>query len=54
MSIAHARNVIEEWPREYNTERSKKSLGGLTPDQYAKQSARRAVTMPEDSRSARY
>ena len=54
MSIAHARNVIEEWRREYNTERSKKSLGGLTPDQYAKQLARRAVTMPEDSRSARY
>ena len=54
MSIAHARTVIEEWRREYNTERPKKSLGGLTPDQYAKQLARRAVTMPEDSRSARY
>ena len=53
-SIAHARPVIEAWRREYNEERPKKSLGGLTPSQYAKQLAIKAVTMPEDSRSARY
>jgi putative transposase len=53
-SIAHARAVIEAWRREYNEERPKMSLGGLTPSQYAKQLAIKAVTMPEDSRSARY
>ena len=36
-SLAHARTVIETWRREYNEERSKRSLGGLTPAQYAKQ-----------------
>ena len=35
-SLAHARAVIETWRREYNDERLKKSLGGLTPAQYAK------------------
>ena len=30
-SLAHARAVIEAWRREYNEERPKKSLGGLTP-----------------------
>ena len=36
-SLAHARVVIEAWRREYNEERPKKSLGGLTPAAYAKQ-----------------
>ena len=36
-SLAHARTVIETWRREYNEERPKRSLGGLTPAQYAKQ-----------------
>lgn len=54
MSITHARTVIEAWRQEYNDERPKKSLGGLTPAQYAKQLAARPSTMPEDSRSARY
>jgi transposase InsO family protein len=53
-SVAHARIVIEGWRQEYNTERPKKSLGGLTPSQYAKQLAGRPITMPEDSRSIRY
>jgi len=39
MSLAHARAVIEEWRQEYNDERPKRSLGGLTPSQYAKQLA---------------
>jgi transposase InsO family protein len=53
-SVAHARIVIEGWRQEYNTERPKKSLGGLTPSQYAKQLAGRPITMPEDSRSIDY
>ena len=53
-SLAHARAVIEAWRREYNEERPKKSLGGLTPTQYAKQLAVKAVTMPDDSKALRY
>lgn len=54
VSLNHARTVIEAWRREYNEERPKKSLGGLTPAQYAKQLAARPSTMPEDSRSPCY
>lgn len=43
-SLAHARVVIEGWRREYNEERPKKALGGLTPSAYAKQLAARAAT----------
>jgi transposase InsO family protein len=39
VSLAHARAVIEAWRREYNEERPKKSLGGLTPSAYAKKLA---------------
>ena len=53
-SLAHARTVIETWRREYNEERPKQSLGGLTPAQYAKQLAIKAVTMPENSNATRY
>lgn len=34
--LLHARAVIERWRREYNEERPKKALGGLTPSAYAK------------------
>jgi putative transposase len=34
-SLPHAQAVIEAWRREYNEERHKKGLGGLTPAQYA-------------------
>lgn len=54
MSLAHARAVIETWRREYNEERPKGSLGGLTPAQFAKQLAIRAVTMPDSSKAHRY
>lgn len=37
--LLHARAVIETWRREYNEERPKKALGGLTPTAYAKQLA---------------
>ena len=53
-SLAHTRTVIETWRREYNDERPKKSLGGITPSQYAKQLAIKVATMPEDSKALRY
>ena len=34
-SVAHAQHIIETWRREYNEERPKKGLGGLTPAVYA-------------------
>lgn len=33
--LLHARTVIETWRREYNEERPKNVLGGLTPEAYA-------------------
>jgi transposase InsO family protein len=54
MSLAHARAVIETWRREYNEERPKESLGGLTPAQFAKRLAIKAVTMPDGSKALRY
>ncbi len=53
-SLEHARVVIESWRREYNEERPKKSLGGLTPAQHAKQLAKKAVTIPDNSKAGRY
>lgn len=35
-SLAHAEVVIEAWRREYNEERPKRGLGGLTPAEYQK------------------
>ena len=34
-SLLQARTLIEQWRREYNEERPKKALGGLTPSAYA-------------------
>ena len=45
VSLAHARAVIEAWRREYNEERPKKSLGGLTPSAYAKKLAGKSATL---------
>lgn len=36
-SVAQAQVIIEAWRREYNEERPKKGLGGLTPAAYARQ-----------------
>jgi len=36
-SLPHAQAIIEAWRREYNEERPKKGLGGLTPAHYARQ-----------------
>ena len=44
-SLAHARALIDAWHREYNEERPKEGLGGLTPAQYAKQLAEKAITL---------
>jgi transposase InsO family protein len=43
-SLAHAQVVIEAWRREYNEERPKKGLGGLTPAAYAKRLIRETST----------
>jgi len=37
LNLAHAQAIIEAWRREYNEERPKKALGGLTPTSYAEQ-----------------
>lgn len=45
VSLAHARALIEAWRREYNEERPKKSLGGLTPSAYARKLADKSATL---------
>ena len=35
-ALAHTQVLIETWRREYNEERPKQGLGGLTPAHYAK------------------
>jgi putative transposase len=45
-SLAHAEVVIEAWRRDYNEERPKKGLGGLTPADYARQLTRGESTVP--------
>jgi transposase InsO family protein len=54
VSLAHARAMIEAWRREYNEQRPKRSLGGLTPAQFAKALAIKATTMPDGSKALRY
>lgn len=39
VSLGHAKTIIEAWHQEYNHERPKKALGGLTPAAYARQLA---------------
>ncbi|MBH0197714.1 MAG: IS3 family transposase [Nitrospira sp.] len=45
LNLAHAQAVIEAWRREYNEERPKKALGGLTPAAYARPLASRSATV---------
>jgi putative transposase len=47
--IAHARAVIGAWKREYNAERPKRTLGGLTPEQYAGQLAQKSDTVTDST-----
>ena len=43
VSLNHAKAVIRAWVKEYNEERPKKTLGGLTPAAYARQLAAKAL-----------
>lgn len=45
LNLAHAQAIIEAWRREYNEERPKKALGGLTPAAYARQLASKSATV---------
>ena len=45
LNLEHAKVLIETWRREYNEERPKKVLGGLTPAAYARQLAERSATV---------
>lgn len=53
-SLRHAQVVIEGWRREYNKERPKKSLGGLTPTAYAKSLTQKSGKLPPDSTAHSY
>ena len=44
-SLAHARAVIEAWRREYNDERPKDVLDGLTPSAYAQHLIKKTITV---------
>ena len=44
-TLLHARTTIERWRREYNDERPKKALGGMTPSDYARRLAAGAVNL---------
>lgn len=50
-SLAHAVMIVEAWRREYNEERPKISLGGLTPAAYAKQLIQSPLNDPQDSKA---
>ena len=49
-SVAHAQVVIETWRREYNEERPKKGLAGLTPAAYAHQLTAKTKTSESNRR----
>jgi putative transposase len=45
LNLTHAQTLIETWRREYNEEKPKKALGGLTPAAYARHLAERSATV---------
>jgi transposase InsO family protein len=53
-SLRQAKAIIDTWRREYNEERPKKSLGGLTPAAYAKTLAQKSVKLTPDSKAYCY
>jgi putative transposase len=53
-SLQHARVIIEAWRREYNEERPKKSLGGMTPAAYAQTLIQKRVKLTPDSKAQCY
>jgi transposase InsO family protein len=54
ITLTHAQVLIEAWRREYNEERPKRILGGLTPTAYARQLAMKPATVTTDSNTNRY
>ena len=46
VTLVQARSVIEAWRHEYNHERPKRVLGGLTPVEYARRLTEKAITIP--------
>lgn len=52
VSLEHGCRIIETWRREYNEERPKKGLGGLTPSAYAMQL--KQMKLATDSNVQRY
>ncbi|ACO73809.1 Probable transposase [Laribacter hongkongensis HLHK9] len=53
-SLRHAQVVIEARWREYNNERPKKGLGGLTPAAYAKSLVEKSGKLVSDSKPRCY
>jgi putative transposase len=53
-SLSHAKVVIEAWRQEYNEERPKKSLGGMTPSAFARQLATKPDILTTDSKTKCY
>ena len=53
-SLRHAKVIIDTWRREYNEERPKKTLGGLTPTAYARTLAQKSVKLTPDSKAYCY
>jgi putative transposase len=49
LTMAHARETIENWRKEYNTERPHSSLGDLTPEGFAA-TAPSSATAPQEPR----
>jgi len=54
LNLAHAQVLIAAWRREYNEERPKKALSGLTPAAYARQLAEKSATVAPDSKQGCY
>ena len=46
VTLAQARSIIETWRHEYNHERPKRVLGGLTPVEYARRLTEKVITIP--------
>jgi putative transposase len=53
-SLPHARVIVEAWRKEYNEERPKRSLGGLTPVAYARTLIQKQLNYPPDSKAQCY
>lgn len=49
INLAHARQLIGQWKSDYNVERPKKALGGLTPRAYATQMIITSKLHPDSS-----